>query len=119
MSNNVENQITDDVYEFLNNLDQKAAKLPENKLGTGLFLIPDPEAGILEEKVVAVEDIGLIECTKRASNCIAFKWAPYAMVSKEELKDIGLQGCGWCGPRRNWCGRRCICGGGNYCKSLP
>jgi hypothetical protein len=42
--------------------------------GFGVFVIPAPEKGILEYKVVVVEDLTYLECVKRGANCPAFKW---------------------------------------------
>jgi hypothetical protein len=109
------NQIEDEVFEYLNELPQAALKDDDNRLGKALFLVPAPELVILEEKVVEVENLELNETIKRANNCIAYKWAPYSMVSKLKLKDIKPQGCRWCGNRRGWCSRVCPCGNGNYC----
>jgi len=42
--------------------------------GIGLFVVPAPEKGILQTRVVIVENISYAETRKRGYNCIAYQW---------------------------------------------
>jgi hypothetical protein len=53
--------------------------------GTGLFLVPAPEKGILEYKVILVPNLNYHESVKRGSTCHAFKWIPDSLMTWEEL----------------------------------
>src|SRR5205085_8341585 len=58
------------------------SKVPDEEPGTGIFLVPAPELGIMEcKKVAAPDPITYIECTKRASGTVAFKWIANAYKS--------------------------------------
>lgn len=64
--------------------------------GTGLFLVPDPEAGILEVKVVVVKDLTYQETSKRGITCQAYKWIAEKYLSYEQILQQ-LNGCpGYC-----------------------
>lgn len=56
--------------------------------GSGLFLVPDPEAGIREFKKIVIEDITYKECVLRGGTCSAFKWIPYAAIEKEKVREL-------------------------------
>jgi hypothetical protein len=108
-------QTPKEVFDFLKSA-KGVIRGKDAATGLGLFLVPDPEAGVLEEKVVLVHNLTYEECAKRGDNCIAYKWIPAAFKSAEEvLKERGS--CGqWCGPDRDWCPWGCFCGSGNYCR---
>lgn len=85
-------------------------------LGTGMFLVPAPEKGILESKVVLVENLTYDDSVKRGENCSAVKWVAQDVLSFADLEAARVK-CRdhWCGPNRDWCPTGCVCGSGNYC----
>jgi hypothetical protein len=54
--------------------------------GWGLFVVPDPEKGILEYKTVYVENITYEECCKRGQNCYVYKWVHPDQPTIDEVK---------------------------------
>ncbi|MGM9512429.1 hypothetical protein ACS5NO_32150 [Larkinella sp. GY13] len=72
-NNNQKNQTSKTVSKFLLKSENKDSN------GVGFFLVPDPEAGILEFKVVVVENIGFKETVKRGQTCEAFKFIPFGI----------------------------------------
>lgn len=64
------NQTTKDVFDFLDKNGNQSS------IGIGLFLIPAPEMGILEYKIVAVDGLSYIETAKRGQMCEAFQFVP-------------------------------------------
>ena len=44
--------------------------------GMAMFIVPVPEVGILETKVVRVGDLDYVDTRKRAETCVGFKWLP-------------------------------------------
>lgn len=82
-------------------------------MGTGLFLVPAPEIGIMENRVVLVEGLSYSECVKRGAGCQAFKWVPNSKMKYKELveKRKECKGIGCPGNNAStWC-PWCICGG--------
>lgn len=53
--------------------------------GTGLFVVPDPEKGILEVRVVLVADITYRECVNRGENCLSVKWIASTIMSCADI----------------------------------
>ncbi|PKV50852.1 hypothetical protein ATE84_2919 [Aquimarina sp. MAR_2010_214] len=92
---NGSNQTSKKVYSFIEKSNQDQIQ------GIGLFLIPDPERGILEFKKVAVPNLTFEETIKRGIHCEACKFIPfgYEMTFKEKtmivksVDDIDLQPC--------------------------
>lgn len=90
---------------------------PRTVVGSGLFLVPDPAAGVREFKKIVVEDITYKDCSLRGEHCTAFKWIPYPIVEKEEVRNRALLCKGFCydvrsadGTRSHkGCGPSCIC----------
>ena len=117
MCNCNNNQTPKEVYDYLKSLSKKGAKLKENTNGTGLFVVPAPELGILETRIILVENLPFGECARRGSNCIAFKWIPQGYKTAVEIKKIRAR-CSdnWCGPNDSWCPELCFCGSGTYCR---
>jgi len=77
----VRNQTEDVVVSFLQYHRDNQTRDGEPILGVGLFLIPAPDIGIMDEKVVIVEKITYDDTVKRGQNTIAFKWFPYVVAS--------------------------------------
>ncbi len=73
----------------------EALRANSESLGTGLFLIPAPDKGILEFGGVIVPHISHSECAKRGETCIAFKWIADSYKSYEELmkERAATRGC--------------------------
>jgi len=86
-------------------------------LGTCLFLVPAPENGILESKVIAVPGLKYVEASKRGQNCEAIKWIADEVMSPAEIEkmrpDCSIHFCG--PPPHDWCPLGCMCGLGNWC----
>lgn len=66
----------------------EALKKNAKQKGTGLFVVPAPENGILECRVVRVKNISYQECVKRGVNCLAFQWVANSVMSFEKLAEI-------------------------------
>ncbi len=97
------NQTPKEAFEMLKSATDKKLK------GTGLFLIPAPEKGILESKVVLVQDLTYEEAVKRGENCQALKWVPEQLKSFQALVKERAACAGWCGPNGSWCTTGCVC----------
>lgn len=109
-------QTPKEVFEFLKS-SKATVRGVGAEVGLGLFLVPDPESGVLEEKVVSVDGISYEECAKRGDNCLAYKWFPAGYRSAAAIQSERARTCGqWCGPDRDWCPGMCFCGRGNYCR---
>lgn len=104
------NQTTSKTFEIL--------RAKGDHLGTGLFMIPDPTKGILENQVVVVKNLDYRETVKRGENCIAFKWIAPDEATYDAILETRQSGrcSGYCGPNRDWCLIGCMCGSGNYCE---
>ena len=82
-------------------------------IGVSTFLLPAPEIGVLEEKVVVVRGLTFLEASKRARNTLAFEWHTAADWKLAE----GAKGsCGLWGAGGKSCSGGCMCGSGNHCK---
>lgn len=69
------NQTHQNIFEALRKQGKRLAA--DKLLGFGIFLVPAPENGILEYRIVSSkEPISYRECAKRGENCKAFKWFP-------------------------------------------
>jgi hypothetical protein len=85
--------------------------------GVGIFIVPDPEAGILEYRSIFVDGLEYTECKKRGNNCVAFQWIPlgYRFETKSKvyelhtLKDVQniVPNCG--DPCGSSCEMGCVC----------
>jgi hypothetical protein len=64
------NQTSKGIFKFLGQPDK------QESLGIGLFLIPAPEIGIMEYRLVTVEGISYKETVKRGQMCEVFKFFP-------------------------------------------
>lgn len=71
----------------------KALMKNKDGLGTGLFLIPAPEKGPLEWKVVAVKDLSYKDAVLRGTNCEALKWIAYAVLSHAQFEKARSVDC--------------------------
>ncbi|SRR6266481_2943724 len=94
-------------------------------VGTGLFRIPYPEAGVLSYQTIAVFDLHYEECRKRGAHCKAFKFLPDEFVSKAEVekflaksRDEQARDCfQFCGAAGLNCPPLCFCGeSSNFCQ---
>lgn len=72
-------QTPSEVWEYLDQSKLSAYDETKPLMGIATFLIPAPDVGILESKVVWVDNISRTEAEKRAANCFAFQWAPKGM----------------------------------------
>jgi hypothetical protein len=82
------NRTPDDVFEFVK---KRGVKIHDEKnLGIGLFVVPAPEYGVLEYKVVPVADISYKDCLKRGSICESYRWVPkgYSVTTSEGSREI-------------------------------
>jgi hypothetical protein len=77
--------------------------------GTGVFVVPAPDKGILEVRKILVEGIGYRESLKRAEGCVAFKWVPSHVRSNEQLSADSCDG--FCLSMSD-CNGACACIGG-------
>jgi len=96
---------------------------PQDVAGTGIFLVPAPEVGILEYRTVVVKNTNYDDVRKRGANCIAFKFLPHEFVAEAEVTAMFANerersrrcidfcnfaggrcpwGC-WCPPDSNFC----------------
>jgi hypothetical protein len=107
-----QNQTSEESYAVLS----KSAR-SEGDDGHALFLVPAPEEGIMEYRVVLVPNLSYRETVKRGSHCTAFKWVANQIATADQLKEYRLQSrcvefCNFAGGR---CPIGCICGPGNFC----
>jgi hypothetical protein len=65
-----------------------AGKKVSDCLGTGLFVVADPEAGPMELRKIAMHDISLKDASLRAMACVGAKWVPYEWISKPEMEGM-------------------------------
>jgi hypothetical protein len=80
-------------------------------VGIATFVVPAPEIGVLEEKVVIVTNISFSEASKRARDLVAFQWH-----TQVEWKGIDHEkSCGLWGAGGKACPSGCSCGSGNHC----
>lgn len=74
------NQTPDEALKMLQGKELNSVK------GTGIFLIPDPEKGVLEWRRVNVAGLTYQDAIKRGENCKALKWVPEALASFAEIQ---------------------------------
>jgi hypothetical protein len=104
----------------------RGTRLPLSSVkGTGMFLVPAPENGILETRTVIVADLTHTDARKRGENCLAFQWVPDDMMKHSEVSAFFAKSdderalfcndfCNfaggrcpvmcWCPPTSNFCG---------------
>lgn len=93
----------------------KSGRAIDDELGSGVFLVPAPELGILEYKTVNVPRLTYRETVKRGEHCVAFKWISIGEASINAI-DKSQQGCaGFCNFAGGQCPFGCMCGPGNFC----
>jgi hypothetical protein len=83
------NQTHEEVFNFFK--EKKISPFSDKALGVGLFMIPAPELGILEYKIINVGDLDYRETVKRGENCKAFQWIPYGISMKGLNKTLTIQ----------------------------
>lgn len=87
---------------------------PENggsKLGTGIFLIPAPDRGVLSFRKVLVSNLEYPETAKRAVGCPVFKWVPQHVAKYEDLTQLSCANIS-CISSDDCLGISCLCSGG-------
>jgi hypothetical protein len=104
-----ENQTHRDVLKYFADTHGKEQNNDWSKteIGTGLFLVPAPDLGILEYRKVFVENLNYTETIKRGSNCKAFSFVPHAVMSIEQLKAKLCMGACYSAN----CDNGCLCSG--------
>lgn len=87
-----------------------------DKIGTGVFIIPDPTNPELGYQSVKIPNLTYTECEQRAEYCIAFKWIASSTMLYEDIIKLTPANCTGnfcpspsCGPS----GSTCACVGGN------
>lgn len=86
-------------------------------IGAGIFVIPAPDIGILEYKIVYVDGLSYTECMKRGANCESFPWIAYGFTYSteehevkfsgiDEIKSYSRKNCPACGSS---CPMGCVC----------
>jgi hypothetical protein len=103
------NQTHDDVHKYFS--EQKNIGTFDHlaELGTGVFGVPDPEAGIMEVKKVLVKDLTYKETVKRGQHCLAFSFVPNGMMPFEKVTMLSCSGN--CTSTTPCATVGCICGG--------
>ena len=87
--------------------------------GTGIFLIPAPELGVLAYRAVNVQNLTYFECVRRGHHCLAFKWVSVKHADIKAIEASQLRDCfGFCNYAGGFCPIGCICGPGNYCSGM-
>lgn len=71
------NQTHEEVFTFMKSREMNPFKSDDP--GIGMFMIPAPEIGILEYRIINVADVSYRETVKRGENCKAFQWLPYGI----------------------------------------
>jgi hypothetical protein len=76
-----------------------------------MYLIPAPEVGVLEYRVVTVAGLDYKECSKRAHHCAAWKFIPDSLMSNQKIKEARTQGdcSGHCSGPSHHCSIVCMC----------
>jgi hypothetical protein len=83
-----QNQTHDEVFSFMK--EKNLSPFKSNNLGIGMFMIPAPEAGIMEYRILNVPDLSYRETVKRGDNCTAFQWIPYGITMKGKNKSLTI-----------------------------
>ena len=104
------NQTHDDVHKYFSEQRRTIATFNHHaELGTGIFGVPDPEAGIMEAKKILVKDLTYKETVKRGQHCLAFAFVPKGMLSFEQLTALSCsENCTSTTPCPT---AGCVCGG--------
>jgi hypothetical protein len=107
MSNgcSTKNQTSKEVVEHLARVEFTTER------GTGLFLVPDPEQGIMEYKKILVRDLTYTETCKRGANCEAFSFMPSAMMTYKQIRAVVCRGP--CPGGEAYCQPGCLCSNWN------
>ena len=106
-SKSIKNQTSEDVFEFLGHPDK------QESIGIGLFIIPAPEIGIMEYKMVTVEGLTYREVAKRGQMCEVFKFFPYGInmfTDRDKSKSITVNTTDDL--------RKLYCAHGQYCNGV-
>ena len=106
-SKNQKNQTSKEVFEFLTQSDKK------EPVGISLFIIPAPEIGIMEYKMVTVEGLTYMETVKRGQMCEVFKFFPYGInmyTDKDKTTTINVNTLDDL--------RKVYCAHGQYCNGV-
>lgn len=108
---NQKNQTSKEVFDFLTQSDKKGP------VGFSLFIIPAPEIGIMEYKMVTVEGLTYMETVKRGQMCEAFKFFPLNITmytDKDKTTTINVNTLD--DLKKVYCGSGCAeCYGSCFC----
>ena len=85
--------------------------------GTGVFLVPAPEEGVLLQTVRFVPNLTYAECVRRGAECGAFKFIPDELVGRADCPECNPGGCGYACPQTS-CPVNCICWRGSCTGTL-
>ncbi len=96
------NQTPPDALKTLEGKEQNSVK------GTGIFLVPDPEKGVLAWKSIRVANLTYLDTVKRGENCKALKWVPETLMSFAEIQKNQPACAGF--KCSSPCPHFCICG---------
>ncbi|MBG6147057.1 hypothetical protein IWQ51_005212 [Labrenzia sp. EL_142] len=97
----------------------KALSQKADIVGTGLFLVPDPAEGAIEQRVVVVPNLKYGESAIRGQNSDAFMWIAESVMSLDEINSKRAEPLfcnGFWGAGGFGCDFPCFCGNGNYCR---
>ena len=100
------NQTQPETFKVFESKSSDSEYLRKNN-GTGIFLVPAPELGILEVRKIIVEDLSYIETCKRGQNCINFSFIPHEIISGAEIKEKICKG--YCPSSTCAIGGGCAC----------
>lgn len=99
------NQTPDQVFDALKA--SKTAYRSAAVTGIGIFVVPAPEKGILEWKVVEVSGLSYEECMKRGANCESFQWLPLGLTVQASGKSVTINSVVDLAPLRDLCDDSC------------
>jgi len=87
---NSKDQTPKEVVDFLN--EKGIDVFSEKTQGIGMFIIPAPDLGIMETRVMLVDNLSYKECAKRGNTCEGFKWIPkgYSFTHGSERKLVTI-----------------------------
>ena len=104
------NHTHEDVHKYFSEQKEKLDTFDHREeVGTGIFGVPDPEAGIMEVKKVLVKDLTYKETVLRGHHCLAFSFVPNGMMPFEKVKALSCSGS--CSSSKPCVTPGCLCGG--------
>lgn len=113
------NQTHKDAIEFLTTAIRNG-RSERSLMGTGMFIVPAPDLGILEWRELLVENLTIEETEKRGFNSEAFQWVPHELMSFHDIRSRPEPRCGGDCDDRPRCPIACWCTiAGNRCRRDP